>query len=82
MVSRGADVNIPDDDLHRTPLYVAALNGHLDISKLLVDHGADVNIVSTSGRTPLTVAALYRRYDVCKYLMQGMTFSLQVLPNK
>ena len=52
-----------------TPLYAAARRGYLDISTLLVDHGADINILSKSGQSPLTIAAHYRHYEVCKYLM-------------
>ncbi|XP_050294137.1 ankyrin repeat and KH domain-containing protein 1-like isoform X2 [Anthonomus grandis grandis] len=39
-----------------TPLMEAASAGHLDIVRLLVHHGADVNAQSTSGNTPLMYA--------------------------
>ena len=50
-------------------MYVAAFNGHFDISKLLVDHGAEVNMVTRPGLTPLTIAAYWKHYKVCKNLM-------------
>ena len=47
LIRRGADVNDLDEH-HHTPLYRAAIGGHLDVSKLLLDHGADPNIASKS----------------------------------
>ena len=43
LISRGANVNIPND-YHWTPLYRAATLGHFEIAKLLLDNDADVNI--------------------------------------
>jgi ankyrin repeat protein len=39
-----------------SPLRVAARNGHLDAISLLLDHGADVNIVAENGCIPLCAA--------------------------
>ena len=39
-----------------TPLMEAASSGHLEIVKLLISHGADVNAQSSSGNTPLMYA--------------------------
>lgn len=36
-----------------TPLMAAASGGYVDIVKLLLVHGADVNAQSSTGRTPL-----------------------------
>jgi ankyrin repeat domain-containing protein 17 len=36
-----------------TSLMEAASSGHLEIVKLLISHGADVNAQSSSGNTPL-----------------------------
>ena len=34
--------------LGRTPLHYSAENGHVDVVKYLVDHGADMNIQAVS----------------------------------
>ena len=39
-----------------TALYIAALNGHLDILKLLIEKGADVNTKDNKGKSALDVA--------------------------
>ncbi|OAQ61284.1 Pfs, NACHT and ankyrin domain-containing protein [Pochonia chlamydosporia 170] len=41
---------------HGTPLHLAAKNGHMEISRLLVDAGADLSIEDGRRRTPLYIA--------------------------
>src|SRR5437879_7404602 len=43
---KGADVNARDSRVW-TPLMRAAGNGHVEIVKLLIEHGADVNVRDT-----------------------------------
>ncbi|XP_017781821.1 PREDICTED: ankyrin repeat domain-containing protein 17-like isoform X2 [Nicrophorus vespilloides] len=52
-----------------TPLMEAASAGHLDIVKLLVAHGADVNAQSTSGNTPLMYGCAGGHQDVVRFLL-------------
>ena len=40
----------------RTPLYAAALSGHVAAAKVLIKYAADVNISARFGRTPLWIA--------------------------
>ncbi|XP_067208662.1 uncharacterized protein [Linepithema humile] len=57
----------------KTPLHVAALHGHLDACKILLDHGAKINAVLRTSKgnsmTPLD-AALYRGHRDCAKLIQ------------
>lgn len=64
------DVN-DQDNAGNTALHEAALNGHLDLVKLLVKHGADVNIQSFEmfKDTPLIDASANGHLDVVKYLL-------------
>lgn len=41
-----------------TPLMAAASGGYVDIVKLLLVHGADVNAQSSTGKTPLHFSAV------------------------
>src|SRR5690242_5601993 len=52
-----------------TPLHLAAEMGHVEIAKLLLDNGADVNAVGIRGFTPLHSAAWSGRTDVAKVLI-------------
>ena len=52
-------------------LHVATLNGHVDVAKLLIQKGADVNAVDKYYRTSLHRAALKAYVDIAKLLIQN-----------
>ena len=52
LLARGVDANIRDND-ERTPLHVASGYGKLEIVRLLLDHGANVDAMDAVGQTPL-----------------------------
>lgn len=43
LISKGADVNVPDED-NISPLYIASSKGHSNIVRTLLNNGADVTI--------------------------------------
>ena len=43
----------------RTPLYSASQSGHLEVSRLLLDHGANVNARHRGHWTPAHISASY-----------------------
>ena len=55
LISRGADVNLPDEHGF-SPLFVAARLGHLDIVQLLLESGADVHRRNYEGKTAINMA--------------------------
>ena len=52
-----------------TPLFVAARNGALDTTRLLINMGADIDAVDSAGFTPLLRAAGQGHLDVVKLLV-------------
>ena len=60
-------VNSQDKD-DTTPLHYAAANGDLDFCKLLLSHGADMNLEDNDGFTPLMAALESKQNDAVKYL--------------
>jgi len=42
LLNQGADVNMKDNVWHMDPLFIAAMKGHKQVAKILIDHGADV----------------------------------------
>ena len=74
---RNADM-IPDrrlyrywyDEDHGTPVHYAAAGGYVEILKLLIDHGADVNCKNQLKLTPLMMAASKGRLGTMGVLLQ------------
>ena len=57
LVSQGADINKRDPDGDRTALHWAADRGLLEVTNLLLDYDADVNVRDLNEATPLIAAA-------------------------
>jgi ankyrin repeat protein len=56
LIQNGADVNAVDEGKD-TALHYAAMDGYLDVAKLLLKNGADVNAVQKDKLTALRIAA-------------------------
>lgn len=69
-IAHGAKVNQPGTVWGAMPLHVASKRGSLNIVKLLVDAGADVNTLDRSKSTPLIVACGAGNLEVAKYLLR------------
>jgi ankyrin repeat protein len=68
----GWDVNAQGEKYGRTALHLAAMNGHLEIVKLLLEHGADVNAKTKEGYgyTALHSAASNGHLEIVKLLLE------------
>ena len=56
LVAGGANINQISDGDQTSPLLIAAINGHFDLAKWLLDQGADPNAAAEKGVTPLYAA--------------------------
>ncbi|XP_077996945.1 histone-lysine N-methyltransferase EHMT2-like [Glandiceps talaboti] len=72
-LKNGYDVNYVDerDWLNMTSLHYGAEKGHLDICKLLLKAGAQVNAANDRKRTSLHCAAISGHFDICKLLLEA-----------
>ncbi|KAI8496167.1 hypothetical protein Bbelb_260080 [Branchiostoma belcheri] len=69
LIEKGADLTATKH--HLTPLHLAAEYGLIDIVKLLVEAGADINAETpNTGLTPLDMAEHRNRQDVIDYLTE------------
>lgn len=46
------------------PLYLASMEGYVDVAHVLVEHDADAAAQDKDGRTPLRLASLYGHVDL------------------
>jgi ankyrin repeat protein len=70
LLTRGADVNfVSRNPLHVMPLHSAVAAQSVVISKLLLDHGADVNAEQADRFTPLQGAAQSGNLELVKLLL-------------
>jgi hypothetical protein len=68
---RNITVNVKDDEYGATPLHDAAYNGHIEITRLLLQNGADKNVRSDGGNTPLHWAATQGHIDILHLLVEN-----------
>lgn len=68
LLRANADPNVPDPDMGLTVAHDASRDGFLDTLKVLVQGGADVNLVDNSGNLPLHLAAKEGHQDVVEFL--------------
>lgn len=72
LIIRGADLQAAGDAFFsKTPLHLAAINGHRDVALILLQRGADVNALSgLLDKSPLHFAIEKGHFEVVKVLLQ------------
>ena len=67
----------------RSAIFMSSVRGHYDVTKLLMQKGAEIDVKSTSGVTPLMCASFWGRCKVAKLLLEtGANPNLQDLQGK
>ena len=69
----------PFDEVAHHPLMAAALKGHVEVAKMLVGNGAEVN---SPGWSALHYAAFENRPEMIKYLLERCADKNAVAPNE
>lgn len=59
------DINVQNPD-GNTPLHLAAIHGNLNLSKILLENGADTTILNKKHQTSLHLATQFNRYQIIK----------------
>jgi hypothetical protein len=69
LLSKGADIE--EQDGTKTPLMFAARYGNVELTKLLLDSGADINSINDDRNTAFHYAAKYNNLEVLKILYEN-----------
>ena len=69
----GADVNfkLGKDDFHWTPVAKAAMRGHPQVLRLLIENKADINVFNQFGSSPLHMAVFYNHEECVSILLKS-----------
>jgi ankyrin repeat protein len=70
LIDSGANIQIENND-HLSPLWIATLNGNLNLVKLLLEGGADVESFDEDGYTPLAIGAENGRLRSIKLILKA-----------
>ena len=71
-IRSGYDVEDDDDRMGgSTPLHVACFNGGVAVAHLLLDNGADANLMNDYGHRPMDVAAENGHLDLVRLLLEN-----------
>jgi hypothetical protein len=70
-IEAGTDLNEDEWTHGSSPLITAAVFGELEITKMLINAGAELNFKNDEGSTPLITAAAFEHTDVAKLLIDS-----------
>ena len=65
----GANINAIGGELMSTPLHWATRQGHIGVTVLLIQHGADPSILDVEGLGPIHLAAQFGYTAILAYLI-------------
>lgn len=71
LVEGGAELNGQTKDAQKTPLNFALKFGNEEMTKYLINNGADVNVGCYYGQSPLHVAAQHSNLETVKFLLEN-----------
>jgi hypothetical protein len=57
--------------MNETPLHIASVFGNFEAVKILIENGADVNVLNNNGSSPLHYAASRGRLDIARLLFKS-----------
>ncbi|XP_068563207.1 cyclin-dependent kinase 4 inhibitor C [Cebidichthys violaceus] len=69
LLGAGADVNLRDPVCSLTVMHDAAREGYIDSARVLLDYGADTNLVDEKGNLPLHLAAREGNLEATRLLI-------------
>ncbi|MEI6972243.1 MAG: ankyrin repeat domain-containing protein [bacterium] len=69
LIRRGYDVNEEESNGYTPIMWAVGSTGRLEIVKILLTNGANVNVVAQGGETPLLIASYYGNMEIIGLLL-------------
>lgn len=69
LIERGAKVNTTYGVTNQTPLHFACKQGHVRVIQLLIDNGADINALDSSGHAPIHKTCVKDQLNSVRWLV-------------
>ena len=66
------------NDWKETALHSSCQFGHLELTKLLLQHGASVHKLNKNNQTPLHLAARYGHVDILAWILDNYNFDMKM----
>jgi hypothetical protein len=70
-IAAGSDLNEKEPSGGSSPMITAALFGKTEVVKVLIDAGADINLINNDGSTALHTAAFFGRVEIVQELIRS-----------
>eukprot|EP01134_Creolimax_fragrantissima_P006789 CFRG6789T1 len=77
LIDAGANIDSRSSRSRHTALHIASAEGHIDVVSLLLENGAQVNIVDRWGKTPLSNAIENGHKEISIMLMENGAVSIK-----
>ena len=71
-MKKKADINLQNEQGY-SALMISCEEGHSEIAKLLMDHGADISHQSQKGDSALTLAMTYKHQSIMDEIVKHIT---------
>jgi ankyrin repeat protein len=73
LIDHRFDVNYRTPSIGMNALMLAALNGHLATSQILIERGADPNLTNVNNATPFQISTISKKRELAGYLERKTT---------
>ena len=70
LLDKGASLFAKTKIGDHTPLHEAAKHGSTDVIRVLIERGADINVLAENGDTPLHLAVTWEKTSAVKVLLE------------
>jgi len=71
LIKGGADINAVSSKWNKTPLHQASYNGYTEIVRILLEKGADVNVMDSAGNNSLILASYSGNEQIVEMLTRN-----------